>query len=83
MNTTKITLSDTDFASLGAGEVGYVRMMKSDELTRRFPALNQIAPGLDVWALFAANGQPIILSDRRAAVLEGASDNDIVPVWLN
>ncbi len=83
MNTNKITLSDTDFASLGAGEVGYVRKMKSEDLTRRFPALNQIAPGLDVWALFAANGQPIILSDQRAAVMAGASDNDIVPVWLN
>jgi hypothetical protein len=83
MNVNKITLSDTDFASLGAGEVGYIRKMKSEDLTRRFPALSQIAPGLDVWALFAANGQPIILSDQRAAVLEGASDNEIVPVWLN
>jgi hypothetical protein len=83
MNANKITLSDTDFASLGAGEVGYIRKMKSEDLTRRFPALSQIAPGLDVWALFAANGQPIILSDQRAAVLEGASDNEIVPVWLN
>ncbi len=83
MNENKITLSDTDFASLGAGEVGYIRKMKSEDLTRRFPALSQIAPGLDVWALFAANGQPIILSDRRAAVLEGASENELVPVWLN
>ncbi len=83
MNENKITLSDTDFASLGAGEVGYIRKMKSEDLTRRFPALSQIAPGLDVWALFAANGQPIILSDRRASVLVGASDNDLVPVWLN
>lgn len=83
MNANRITLSDTDFASLGAGEVGYVRKMKSDELTRRFPALNQIAPGLDVWALFAANGQPIILSNERSAVMEGASNNQIVPVWLN
>lgn len=83
MNVNKITLSDTDFASLGAGEVGYIRKMKSEDLTRRFPALSQIAPGLDVWALFAANGQPIILSDRRAAVLEGASENELVPVWLN
>ena len=83
MNANRITLSDTDFASLGAGEVGYVRKMKSDELTRRFPALNQIAPGLDVGALFAANGQPIILSNERSAVMEGASNNQIVPVWLN
>ena len=83
MNANRITLSDTDFASLGAGEVGYVRKMKSDELTRRFPALNPLAPGLDVWALFAANGQPIILSNERSAVMEGASNNQIVPVWLN
>lgn len=81
--TTKITLSDHDFASLGSGEVGYIRKMKSDDLTARFPALNQLAPGLDVWALFAANGMPIILSDRQSAVLEGASENEITPVWLN
>lgn len=79
----KVSISDRDFASLGAGEVGYIRKMKSEDLTRRFPALSQIAPGLDVWALFAADGTPIILSDQRAAVLEGASDNELVPVWLN
>ena len=79
----KLILSDLDLASLGSGEVGYIRKMKSDDLTARFPALNQLAPGLDVWALFAANGMPIVLSDRQSAVLEGASDNEITPVWLN
>jgi hypothetical protein len=79
----RILLSDHEFAGLGSGEVGYIRKMKSDDLTRRFPALSQIAPGLDVWALFAANGQPIILSDRKDAVLEGASENELTPVWLN
>jgi hypothetical protein len=84
MNTPeKITLSDLDFASLGSGEVGYIRKMKSDDLTARFPALSQLAPGLDVWTLFAANGMPIVLSDQRSAVLEGASDNELIPVWLN
>jgi hypothetical protein len=83
MEQAKILLSDFEFAALGKGEVGYIRKMKSEDLTRRFPALNQIAPGLDVWALFAANGEPIILADRQSAVLEGASNNEIVPVWLN
>lgn len=83
METTKISLTDFELAALGKGKVGYIRMMKSDELTWRFPELSNIAPGLNVWALFAANGEPIILSDRRAAVLEGASDNEITPVWLN
>jgi hypothetical protein len=83
MEQAKITLSDFEFAALGKGEVGYIRKMKSDELTRRFPALSQIASGLDVWALFAANGEPIILSDRQSAVLQGASENEIQPVWLN
>ena len=79
----KLILSDLDLASLGSGEVGYIRKMKSDDLTARFPGLNRLAPGLDVWALFAANGMPIVLSDRQSAVLEGASDNEITPVWLN
>ena len=79
----KIILSELDLASLGSGEVGYIRKMKSDDLTARFPALSQLASGLDVWALFAANGMPIVLSDRQSAVLEGASDNEITPVWLN
>lgn len=83
MEQTKVSLTDFEFAALGKGEVGYIRLMKSDDLTRRFPALAQIAPGLDVWALFAANGDPIVLSDRHSAVLEGASDNEIVPVRLN
>ncbi len=83
MEQAKIALTDFEFAALGKGEVGYIRKMKSDELSRRFPALSQIAPGLDIWALFAANGEPIILSDRQSAVLEGASENEIMPVWLN
>ena len=39
----KLILSDLDLASLGSGEVGYIRKMKSDDLTARFPALNQLA----------------------------------------
>ena len=69
MEQTKITLTDFEFAALGKGEVGYIRMMKSEDLTRRFPALSQIAPGLNVWALFAANGEPIILF-RSAGLFE-------------
>ena len=80
---TRINLTDQEFASLGQNEVGYIRKMKSEDLTARFPAISQIAPGLDVWALFAANGMPIVLSDRQAAVMQGASENEIVPVWLN
>ena len=77
------TLTDMEFAALGQNQVGYIRKMKSEDLTARFPAISQIAPGLDVWALFAANGMPIILSDRQAAVMQGASENEITPVWLN
>ena len=80
---TRINLTDQELASLGQNEVGYIRKMKSEDLTARFPAISQIAPGLDVWALFAANGMPIVLSDRQAAVMQGASENEIVPVWLN
>ncbi len=57
--------------------------MSSDDLRGRFPGLGEIAPGLELWALFAANGQPILLSDVRERALAGAMENDLVTVALH
>ena len=41
------------------------------------------APGLELWALFAANGQPILLSDARDRALAGALENDLTTVAIH
>ena len=77
------TLTQADLAHLGEGTVAYLREMGSDELKGKFPGLPDMQPGLKLWALFAADGRPILLSDARERALAGALENDLVPVALH
>jgi hypothetical protein len=76
-------MTSGEFAHLGEGSVAYLRKVSSDDLRGRFPGLTEIAPGLELWALFSANGQPILLSDARERALAGAMENDLIPVAIH
>lgn len=76
----KPVMSTGELAHLGEGSVAYLRKMSSDDLRGRFPGLSEITPGLELWALFAANGQPILLADERDRALAGAMENDLTTV---
>jgi len=78
-----ITMTSGEFAHLGEGSVAYLLKVSSDELLGRFPNIGEIAPGLELWALFAANGQPILLSDARDRALAGAMENDLTTVAIH
>ncbi len=82
-NETRLTVTEAQLAHLGEGQVAYLRKVSSDDLRGRFPGLTNITPGLEVWALFAANGQPILLSDERDRALAGALENELVPVSIH
>lgn len=82
-NETRLALTEAQLAHLGEGQVAYLRKVSSDELRGRFPGLTDIAPGLELWALFAANGQPILLSDARDRALAGALENELTPVSIH
>ncbi len=62
---TRPVVTQTDLAHLGEGTVAYLREMGSEELKGKFPGLPDMQPGLRLWALFAADGRPILLSDAR------------------
>jgi hypothetical protein len=79
----RTSLSENELAHLGEGTVAYVREMESDDLKGRFPGLPEIAAGTRLWALFAANGQPILLSDQRERAIAGAFANDLVTVAVH
>lgn len=82
-NESRLTVTEAQLAHLGEGQVAYLRKVSSDELRGRFPGLADIAPGLELWALFAANGQPILLSDARDRALAGAFENELTPVSIH
>jgi hypothetical protein len=63
----KTQLSANDLALLGAGKIGYIRKMRSEDVSARFPEAPVLDPGLELWALFGADGTPILLTDNRSS----------------
>ncbi|MCT8999083.1 BQ00720 family protein [Chelativorans intermedius] len=82
-NDNKITITPQQLAHIGQGAVAYMREMDAAELKAKFPGVPEMAPGLRLWALFAANGQPILLAEGRDAALAGAFQNDLQTVSLH
>ena len=83
MNAHYKPISDNELARLGEGAVAYVRRITSDDLVSRFPGLPHIQPGLDLWAVFGANGQPMMVADEQAAAISAAVNRDLRPVSIN
>ncbi|GEO83625.1 MULTISPECIES: DUF1150 family protein [Alphaproteobacteria] len=76
-------LTQSELAHLGAGEVGYIRKMRSDEVSRCFPEAPDVNPNLDLWALFAADGTPILLTDNRSSTFYKAAEDELKTVSLH
>ncbi|MEP9374305.1 DUF1150 family protein [Mesorhizobium sp. KR1-2] len=76
-------LTQAELAHLGEGSLAYLRKIDSDELKGKFPSLQEIASGMEIWALFAANGQPLLLSDARDTAIAGALENHLTPLAIN
>jgi hypothetical protein len=83
-NKTTITrLAPTELAALGEGQVAYVKPMQSDEVQRLFPQAPAMAPGLQLFALLSASGEPILLTDSRDAAVANAWAHDLETVALH
>ena len=81
--TSEREITPENLADLGGGRIAYVRPMRSEEVKALFPNVPPIAPGLDLWALLAADGTPIMLADSREALVMNAQENDLEAVSLH
>ena len=73
-----------NFAVLGGGRIAYVRSLKSDEAQEPLPGTAaRSRPDLELWALLAADGTPIMLADSREAVVMNAHENDLETVSIH
>jgi hypothetical protein len=77
-NLLKARLSAIELANLGDGQVAYIKQMTADEAGRMFPAIQGIPKGIALFALHAANGTPLALTDSRQAALAQAIEDDLV-----
>lgn len=80
---TRHAISTSELAHIGEGVVAYLREVDSEELRGKFPEIPEMEPGTRLWALFAANGRPIMLTDQRDSALESAAQNDLTTVSLH
>lgn len=70
-------MSEIELARLGGGQVAYIKTMSSDEALRMFPAIEGLPAGINLFALHAADGTPIALTDTRQAALSHAMDGEL------
>jgi hypothetical protein len=77
------TMPQDAFAALGGGQIAYLRPLRSEEVHTLFPQAPELAPGVPLWALLSAAGQPIMLTDSKAAAIASAHENDLETVSVH
>ena len=70
-------------AHLGEGHIAYVKQVRSEDVPDLFPQAPKIAPGLKLFALHAADGTPIMLTDSREAAIANAWSNELQAVSVH
>jgi hypothetical protein len=76
-------LTNEQLAGLGGGRIAYVKPIRSEDVSRLFPAAPAIQPGLQLFALLAADGTPIIVTDSRDAAVANAMNQELEMVSLH
>ena len=78
-----IEISAEALAQLGDGEIAYVKTIRSEDVHTLFPQVPEIAPGLKLFALHAADGTPIMLTDSREAAVANAISQQLETVSVH
>ncbi len=76
-------MSEIELARLGGGEVAYIKALSIDEARQLFPAVEGLPAGVRLFALHAADGTPIALTDSRQAALSHAIDGELAVASLH
>jgi hypothetical protein len=72
-----VSISREALAQLGDGEIAYIKTIRSEDVPGMFPQAPEIAPGLKLFALHAADGTPIMITDSREAAVANAWSNEL------
>jgi len=72
-----VAMSAKDLANLGGGKVAYIKVLTTDEAKVMFPAVEGIPAGIRLYALNAADGTPIALTDSHQAAVGHAMGDEL------
>jgi hypothetical protein len=70
-------MSQRELAALGGGRIAYIKMLSSDQAKEMYPSIEDLPPGLQLYALQAADGTPIALTDSLQAAMGHARGDEL------
>jgi len=70
-------------AVLGGGKIAYIKPIRSEDVRRLFPEAPALEPGMRLFALHAADGTPIMVTDSRESAVANAWDHELEMVSLH
>ena len=76
-DTTYPVITQDMLAHLGDGRLAYVKAINSEDVAHLFPQAPKIEPGITLFALHAADGTPIMLTDTRESALANAWSQEL------
>jgi len=79
----KAEISAEALAHMGDGQIAYLKTIRSEDVPALFPQAPEIAPGLKLFALHAADGTPIMLTDSREAAIANAWQQELETVSVH
>jgi hypothetical protein len=81
----KIEFSPEALAQLGDGHIAYVKAVRVEDFRKMFPQADvpQLEPDQLLFALHAADGTPIMLTDTREAAIANAWSQELETVSVH
>lgn len=76
-------MSDQAFSILGGGKVAYVKPIRSEDVHALYPQAPELEPGMRLFALHAADGTPILVTDSREAAVANAMTHELETVSVH
>jgi hypothetical protein len=70
-------------AHMGDGQIAYLKTIRSEDVPGLFPQAPELEPGLKLFALHAADGTPIMLTDSREAAIANAWSQELETVSVH
>jgi len=79
----RIDVTQEMLARIGGGEIAYVRPIMSDVVKDVFPEAPEMAPGIRLFLLNAADGTPILLTDSEDSARASAIEHELRTVSVH
>jgi len=76
-------MSPQAFAVLGGGKIAYVKPIRSEDVQSLYPEVPAMQPGVRLFALHAADGTPILVTDTREAAVANARTHELETVSVH